>query len=294
MTGWSGTVSRGTHSVFPTIGSRRMATPLSIATILLYTLSSVLYVMFLQADRLWVGRAASLFLAAAIVLHYATLVERSRLLGAVPYQDLYGSMSLFGWLLAVTYLGLEFFHKQRSVGPFVLPLVLVLILAAIIFEPTRVERPASVKGAIFALHVTTNILAYSAFALSCVLSLIYLLQTKILRHGHPGRASWKYPSLESLERMCKSSVILGVSAMCIGTALGLVWVHRLWGTLWITDAKVLASITIVALYLGYLRAVRSNQWRGARAAKLCALCFLAVIFSLTIVNVYLSGYHRYF
>ena len=57
-------------------------------------------------------------------------MERSRLSHTVPYDDLYGSLSLFAWLLAATYLGLELFHRQRAVGAFVLPVVLIVLFVS--------------------------------------------------------------------------------------------------------------------------------------------------------------------
>src|SRR5467141_5359152 len=101
-----------------------------ILTGLAYVLSFGLYVRFLAAGKKFTGRLGTLFLGMGLVAHYFALLERSRGLHTVPYHDLYGSMSLFGWLLALTYLGLEFYHRQRSVGAFVLPFVLVFFLAA--------------------------------------------------------------------------------------------------------------------------------------------------------------------
>ena len=71
-----------------------------------------------------------MLLGLGLVAHYFALLERSRGLHTVPYHDLYGSMSLFGWLLALTYLGLEFYHQQRSVGAFALPFILGFFLTA--------------------------------------------------------------------------------------------------------------------------------------------------------------------
>jgi ABC-type uncharacterized transport system permease subunit len=133
-----------------------------ILTALAYLLSFGLYVRFLEAGHKLTGRAGTLLLGMGLIAHYFALLERSRGLHTVPYHDLYGSMSLFGWLLALTYLGLEFYHRQRSVGAFVLPFILVFFLAAHLAPADRLSPPA-VHGAVFALHVTLSILAYAAF-----------------------------------------------------------------------------------------------------------------------------------
>src|SRR6202166_3355671 len=101
-----------------------------ILTLTAYSLSWGCYLAFLNTGRELLGRCGSVLLALGLVAHYFALLERSRGLHTVPYHDLYGSMSLFGWLLALTYLGLELFHRQRSLGAFVLPFILVFFVAA--------------------------------------------------------------------------------------------------------------------------------------------------------------------
>src|SRR6266849_349997 len=165
-----------------------------------YALSLALYLRFLYAGKELIGRLGTVFLALGLVVHYFALLERTRGLHTVPYHDLYGSMSLFGWLLALTYLGLEFFHRQRSVGAFVLPFILVFFLAAHLAPADRLA-PTPARGPVFALHVTLSILAYAAFALSFVLSLIFLVEARLLRDRKLGDMVWRLPALELLERM---------------------------------------------------------------------------------------------
>src|ERR1700751_6379094 len=93
----------------------------------LYTASFPWYARSLYVPDLWLARMSTFLLAGGIVMHYFALLERSRWIHTVPYNDLYGSMSLFAWLLGVTYLGLELFHQQRSVGAFVTLLLILWI-----------------------------------------------------------------------------------------------------------------------------------------------------------------------
>jgi len=127
----------------------------------------------------------------------------------VPYHDLAGSMSLFGWLLALTYLSLELFHRQRSVGAFVLPFVLAFFVTSHLSPPDRLAAPPA-TGVAFAFHVTLSILAYAAFGLSCVLSLIYLGEQRLLHERRVGDVLWRLPSLDLLDRMSQSSVLVGL------------------------------------------------------------------------------------
>jgi len=264
-----------------------------ILTILAYGLSLASYLRHLLTGKEIAGSLGTILLVLGIVAHYFALQERSRGLHTVPYHDLYGSMSLFGWLLAVTYLGLEIYHRQRSVGAFVLPFILIFFLVSHLAPAGRiVETPA--RGVAFAFHVTLSILAYASFGLSFVLSVIFLAEQRLLRTRNMGAVVWRLPPLDLLERMSQSGVVIGIIAIIIGTALGFLWVDRLLGTVWYFDPKYIVTLLVLVLYVAYLFLARSAAWRGARASKLCVFNFALVIFSFTAVNLFFSHIHRYF
>src|SRR5262249_33795259 len=165
---------------------------------------------------------------------------------AVPYHDLYGAMSLFGWLLGLTYLGLEIYHRQRSVGAYALPFILAFFLAGSIAPGDKLAPPPA-HGAVFAFHVTLSILANAAFALSFVLSLIFLMQERLLRTNRMGDFVWRLPPQELLERMSRSSVLIGLLSIAIGTALGFVVVDRVQGQVWYYDPKYVFTVIVLLL-----------------------------------------------
>ena len=267
-------------------------TLLVFATLALYVLSFAAYTRNLYAESAWTGWTATGSLVAALILHYYALLERAHMVHAVPYEDLWGSLSLFAWLLGATYLSLELVHRQRSVGPFALPIVIALFGVSHLHEALPHAAPA--RGPLFALHVTLNILAYSAFALAFVLSGIFLIQNRMLRGHRPGRVLWRFPALDVLEKMSRSAVVVGVIGMCLGMAFGFVWAHRLHGRYWSGDPKEVVTVLLFVIYMAYLWLARTPSWRGARASALCVANFFAVLFSYSIVNIYMSSYHKFF
>ena len=271
-----------------------MNNALGYASIAVYAASFVCYARYLYSNDMRIGRLGTLFLAGGIFLHYLALLERSRWIHSVPYDDLYGSMSLFAWLLGVTYLGLELYHRQRSVGAFVTPILLVWITLVTVLAPNTAPARPPARGTLFALHVTLNTLAYAAFALSFALSVIYLIQNRVLRARKPGAVFWRFPALDVLERMSRSSVSVGLASLALGITFGFVWEHRLRGQYSATDPKVVVTLAIFAAYAVYLWLAQSANWRGARAAIVCAFNFVVVLFSYTIVNFYLTGFHRFY
>ncbi len=271
-----------------------MPNQLGYLSVALYAASFVCYARVLYSPHVWVGRLASLLLACGIVSHYFALLGRSQGTHTIPYDDLYGSMSLFAWLLGVTYLGLEVMHRQRSVGAFVSLLLVIWMAILEFFAPHTMPGPPPARGALFAFHVTLNTWSYAAFALSFVLSLIYLVQDRILRSHRAGTAFWRFPALEVLDRMARSSVFIGLGALAVGVTSGFIWAHRLTGAYSLGDPKVIVTLFILIVYVAYLILSRSAHWRGSRAALICAVNFAVVLFSYTFVNWYLTHFHRFF
>ena len=271
-----------------------MLNHMGYVSLALYAASFLVYVRLLYAPNIWLGRLATLLLAGGIVAHYFALLERSMGAHTVPYDDLYGSMSLFAWLLGITYLGLELFHRQRTVGAFVSLLMFGWMAALDSLAPHQLPAPPPARGPLFAFHVTLNIWAYAAFALSFVLSVVYLVQDRVLRSHRPGAPFWRFPALDVLDRMSRSSVFVGLAALAFGVASGLVWEHRLTGMYAWGDPKVIVTLLIVGVYIAYLLLSRTSGWRGARAARICTLNFAIVLFSYTLVNLYLTRFHRFF
>lgn len=260
----------------------------------LYAASLGCYARILYAPHAWLGRLGTLLLVGGLAAHYFALLDRSRATHTVPYDDLYGSMSLFAWLLAVTYLALELFHWQRTVGAVVTGFLLLWMGALEIFASNNPAAPPKISGALFALHVTLNTWAYSAFCLSFVLSLVYLLQDALLRSRRLGTAFWRFPPLDLLDRMARESVGVGLAALCFGVGSGFVWEHRLSGSFAWADPKVIFTLAILVVYFAYLVLSHRSGWRGSRAALFCALNFVIVLFSYTVVNLYLTHFHRFF
>jgi len=262
-------------------------------TVLAYLLSMALYMSFLYTGKEVTGRLATVLMFTGLACHYLALLGRARAMHSVPYHDLQGSMSLFGWLLAVTYLCLEIYHRQRTVGAFVVPIILAFFLAAT-FAPEHPAPPTEAHGVVFALHVTLSILAYAGFALSCVLSLMFLGEERLLRRRKLGDIVWRLPSLELLERMSHTSVLVGLITIAVGTALGFIAVDRQAGQHWYFDPKYIVTLVVLLLYAAYFQLARTTAWRGARASKLCVFNFILVVLSFTVVNLYFSSHHRYF
>jgi ABC-type uncharacterized transport system permease subunit len=227
---------------------------------------------------------------AAVVLQFADLEMVGRALHSVPYRTFGGSLSLFGWMLGVSYLILLFRHRERSIGPFLIPFVVVFSVAGLLVPERGVAPTPETKGVLFALHVTFAMLGYAAFTFSFVLSILYLIQNQQIRRGRTGLLFSRLPALEVIGGMNRTSVSIGLAALAASVTFGLVWASRVWTSL--SDPKILFAVMTLVLY-GFLLWMERRGWKGPRVAVLSILGYALVLFSYTVVNMFLSRAHSF-
>ena len=260
------------------------------AALSLYLAAEVLAIVSLRRPRRAVDAAGAACLAVGLMLHFADLELRARALGSVPYRTLEGSVSLFGWMLAIAYLALWIRHRERALGPFLIPIVIVSTALGMLLPAHIVPVSAQTRGALFALHVTFAILAYAAFTFSFVLSLLYLIQNRQIRRKQTGLLFARLPALEVIGRMNRTSVSIGLVSLAIALTIGVVRAQRLWGSL--GDPKIVWAFLTLIVYAMLLWLDRRG-WEGTRVAVLSIFGFGVVLFSYTVVNMYLSTAHNF-
>ena len=273
----------------------QLASTLGWVALVAYALSAVLYTTSLFRTAAPIGRSATAFAVLGAVCNFGTLYARSIALHSVPYRDLLGSMKLFGFFLAMLNIVLEFRHRDRSLGPFLMPAALVFLIFAVLqTSPIHKDAP-ELKGPIFALHVTLNMLAYAAFAVACALSMLYLVVGRSLKKRALSGPASRLPSLSYLERANRTSLALGILSLSVGLFLGLFWASRMWKgehPQWVLDPKIWFALLTLAFYVFVL--VRARRGAGPiSTARLSIAGFLLVLLSYTAVNVLVSKLHDF-
>src|SRR5687767_6624962 len=253
--------------------------------VLLYAAAEALAIRSLLRPKGYGGAPA--LVVAGLAAQFAHLYGAAKTLGTVPYRTLGGSLALFGWMLWIAYLVLVLRHRERAIGPFLIPFVLAFSLLGVLL-PSRAPADPATSGSLFAFHVTLAILAYAAFALSFVLSVLYLIQARQIRRGRTGVLFARLPALDVIGRMNRTTVAIGIVVLSVSVALGVAWARQVWTGL--GDAKLLFAFVTLLVY-GLLLWMDRRGWEGPRVALLSIVGFALVLFSYTFVNLYLSQSH---
>ena len=120
------------------------------------------------------------------------------------------------------------------------------------------------------VHVPTVWVAYLAFAVVFVASIVYLASRR-----------------DGADRLAHASAEVGVAFTGVTIASGSIWGKPTWGTWWTWDARLTSVAVLFVLYLGYLllRGMIDDHERGARYAAV-----LGIIAALDIPLVHFSVY----
>ena len=268
----------------------------------LYLFCTILYFIFLafRSERLgklatgaaWISLSIQ---TAAILLRWAESYQLG--FGHAPLSNMYESLVFFSWCIAFLYLLWERRLKSRVIGAFAFPFAFIFNAYASLAPGVSAKIdpliPALQSNWLHA-HVMTCFLSYASFAISCAVSIIYLVKLKRQEKGEKeGGPASLLPSLDSLDELVYKTIVVGFPLLTIGIVTGAAWANYAWGSYWSWDPKETWSLITWFMYAVFLHARVTRDWRGKRTAILSIIGFVAVIFTYFGVNYLLSGLHSY-
>ena len=260
------------------------------AVMLLYFAAMLLYFVFIAAKKDGFSRAAVILQAVGLVLHTAALVCRGIGAGRLPLTNQYEFATSFAWGLALVSLVFILKYRFPVLGAFAAPVTFLIIgYAAMQSREVRELMPA-LRSNWLGFHVFTAIIAYGAFGVSFVLSVIFLMREKMQVKGFLDR---HIPDREKLDLISYRSVSLGLLFLTFTIVTGAIWAELAWGSYWSWDPKETWSLVTWVVYAVYLHLRLHRGWQGKAAAIFAAVGFLCVIFTYIGVNTWLPGIHSY-
>jgi ABC-type transport system involved in cytochrome c biogenesis permease subunit len=103
----------------------------------------------------------------------------------------------------------------------------------------------------------------------------------------------RLPNLETLETMSHKAEVFGFVMLGVAITIGLVWLPRVFQEFSYWDPKLVGSLVIWMLYAIGLGAKRTLGWQGRKTMILSLIAFGFVFLSMTVINLYLSGFHSF-
>ncbi|MDZ7311642.1 MAG: cytochrome c biogenesis protein [candidate division KSB1 bacterium] len=230
----------------------------------------------------------------AVILHFVYLIILTISLRHLPVTDVFEAMTTCVWLFGVVYLSLEWRFKERSLGLFISPVIIILQIISNLFLDLHHELPEILRNVVFEIHVLTMLLSYSAFAIAFIASVLYLLLSRDLERKSQGIFYQRLPSLAFFDSLSTPAIGIGLIFLTAGIGLGIYTGLKLpqpFFTSW--DPKFFAVGLTWLIYALHLLFRRALGWQGKRAAVVSLLGFGWVLFSFLVVSLMFSKIHQF-
>jgi ABC-type transport system involved in cytochrome c biogenesis permease subunit len=226
-------------------------------------------------------------LAAAALLLFATLVERSIRINFAAVTNTYESLVFFSAMICAVLFLLRMLRATRSLSPFVLfgatiICVVLLALSSSPLAPRDIQPPIpALRSFWLVLHVTLSFVGEAFFVVSFVAAIGSLAVRKEERRA-------------DLDRLVATSIGIGYPIFTAGALIfGAVWAQTAWGAWWSWDPKETWALITWLLYTAYLHTRLVKKMRGRTSSILAIIGFVATVFTFFGVNYLLTGLHSY-
>ncbi len=238
------------------------------------------------------ARVAPLLLALGFSLHTVAVLWRTLAIGTVPATDFGEGLSFFAWLTAGSFLILQSRSRIGVVGAVVSPLVFAMALASVFLYSDVETVPLLLRNPWLPVHVTFAFLGNAVFGLAFAVSVIYLVQERLLKSRKSGHIVLRLPSLEQLDRLNYRCLAWGLPLLTLGIITGGIFAMSTWGSFWSWEPRELLSLITWVLYAALLQFRLTSGLRGRLAATLTIVGFGVLVVSYLSVNLLpLPGRH---
>jgi len=222
----------------------------------------------------------TLLVFAGLALHTAMVGVRWYRADHVPFLSAFEFVTFFAFLVALVFLLFARREQNRALGVFLLPVV-ILLLGYAGFLSRVIEPEIQIfNSTLLKLHVLTTLFGYAAWSITFASSVCFLyLERK------PGADPRMF------DQLSYRAAFFAFCFLSLGILTGALWGDRVFGQLWFWDPKETWSFITWLIFLAYLHARYTLEWRGRRAAVLAIVGFAAVLFTYVGVDFLLPQIH---
>ena len=268
-------------------------TILNIALPLLYFAVVWAYGKAFFSDTSWAKEWKSPLLVVVVLSHLLYLLLRTVTFEHPPVTTIFEILSVLAFAIAVTYAVIERQSKAKETGYFILSISFFFQLVSSLFIRDLLEVPQILRSIWFGLHITSALIGYASITISAVFGFLYLMLYHEIKANRFGVIYKKLPNLETLERMNFIAITLAFLFLTFAIVAGFIWLPHAFADFSYADPKLLGTVALWLLYGIGIIARQKGSLRGRTIMALSILAFFIALFSMTAINLFFSGFHRF-
>jgi ABC-type uncharacterized transport system permease subunit len=201
-------------------------------------------------------------------------------------------LTVVAFMTGVAYFWVETRTREFSTGMFLLGFTTLVQFASSGRIKLDLQVPDLLRVPAFGIHTGAAILGYSAFAVSAIYGVLFLLLYHELKSTHFGLFYRRMPPLEVLGQMNIRAAVLGLGSLTVAIVAGVVWAWRLHPG-FPRDPMFLTTVAVWLIYATTVFAYYRLGWRGKRAIYLSISGFVLMGVALVAVSVFVHSFHRF-
>lgn len=203
-------------------------------------------------------------------------------------------MQMLAWFLMLC--GIILWVVVRQEIPLLFGALLSLLLYGVSARSleTVVPVPDSLHAPFYALHIGALYTSISLIAIAFAAGLLFIYLDRRIK-GKKSIPSFiaDIPALNILDRINFICTVIGFPLFTVGIVCGLFYARPVYGAAVTGDPKEIISLFIWALF-GWLFYGRLGKgWYGRKPARLMVCVFCLCLFSIIVVNVFMSSHHAF-
>ncbi len=258
-----------------------------------YVIVAVLYTWRFFSD----SRRFESFITAALLLtvgiHILYLASRIARYQHFPTASPAEVFSLIALAMGLIYLWIEFMLTIKTTGMFVVGVITVFqVLSSVLITQGGALDPL-LSSPLFSLHTSAAILGYSAIAISALYATLYLLLFYDIKGSKFGIVYNRLPALEVLDSMHIKAASAGFSFLTLTIILGILWLKLTFNHALLWDWKIITAFITWGIFGIGIASKHLFGWSGKRIAYFSLTGFMTILISMTVVNYFLTSFHRF-
>lgn len=177
---------------------------------------------FLRIKSRYLRPLIFLFSSAGLVAQTAYIFNRARQTQLPPLlSSTHDWLVVFSWLLVAIFLFINLIDEELSIGLFLFPLVLALVVSSYFVDDVTnpLVQPAIRSWVL--LHASLLVLGGVGIALCFVVSAMYLIQHRRLKQKQNFSEGFNLPSLAKLARLNRWALMISAPLLTIGMGIGI-------------------------------------------------------------------------
>ncbi|MFK7778811.1 MAG: cytochrome c biogenesis protein CcsA [Gimesia sp.] len=249
---------------------------------------------FLRKKNRYIRPLIFLFSFAGLVAQTAYIFNRAQETQLPPLlSSSHDWLIVFSWLLVSIFLFINLIDEQLSIGLFLFPLVLALVVSSYFVgtDTNSLVQPTIRSWAL--LHASLLVLGGVGIVLCFVLSAMYLVQHRRLKQKQNFSEGFHLPSLAKLSRLSRWALMISAPLLTIGMGIGIglgVYVRKGSQSISFYDPVIIVyEIVWAAMMISVIFILRTKQPNQKHIAQLTiwtgGLLLLTVIGIQILTNV---------